>query len=86
MDDDGVEDGSDGYEYTHASPTLYLPHLLCVLGPSSLTLHKHVLGRRRILIYTQQPSKRPADMCFGDQTTPVTQGEPNAAPQLKDIN
>jgi hypothetical protein len=60
----------------HASPTLHLPHLLRVLGPSSLTLYKHVLGRRRILIYTQPPVEAAcffcqvaADMCFEDQTT-----------------
>ncbi|KAH8980082.1 hypothetical protein EDB92DRAFT_2107324 [Lactarius akahatsu] len=90
IDDGGVEDVGDGYEqYTHASPTLHLPHLLRVLGPSSLTLYKHVLGRRRILIYTQPPVEAAcflcqvaADMCFEDQTTPATQG-PNAAPQLK---
>ncbi|KAH9025915.1 hypothetical protein EDB84DRAFT_1611676, partial [Lactarius hengduanensis] len=83
IDDGGAED------YTHASPTLHLPHLLRVLGPSSLTLYKHVLGRRRILIYTQPPVEAAcflcqvaADMCFEDQTTPAAQG-PNAAPQLK---
>ncbi|KAH9052330.1 hypothetical protein EDB87DRAFT_1797946 [Lactarius vividus] len=85
MDDGRVED------YTHASPTLHLPHLLHVLGPSSLTLYKHVLGRRRILIYTQPPVEAAcflcqvaADMCFEDQTTSTAQGEaPNAVPQLK---
>jgi hypothetical protein len=62
--------------HMHASPTLHLPHLLRVLGPSSLTLYKHVLGRRRILIYTQPPVEAAcffcqvaADMCFEDQTT-----------------
>ncbi|KAH9169759.1 hypothetical protein EDB89DRAFT_2072611 [Lactarius sanguifluus] len=41
------EDGVDAYEhYTHASPTLHLPHLLRALGPSSLY---HVFGFRRIL-------------------------------------
>ena len=60
---------------THANPTLHLPHVLRVLGPSSLTLYKHVLGRRRILIYTQPPVEPAcilcqvaADMCFEDQT------------------
>jgi len=60
---------------THFNPTLYLPHFLRVLGPSSLTLYKHVLGRRRILIYTQPPVEPAcmlcqvaADMCFEDQT------------------
>ena len=79
----------------HASPTLHLPHLLRVLGPSSLTLYKHVLGRRRILIFTQPPVEAAcflcqvaADMCFEDQTTPLsdptTEGSaPGAAPQLK---
>ncbi|KAH9169740.1 hypothetical protein EDB89DRAFT_2072598 [Lactarius sanguifluus] len=79
------------WQYTHASPTLHLPHLLRVLGPSSLTLYKHVIGRRRILIYTQPPVEAAcflcqvaADMCFEDQTTPRTQGEaPSATLQLK---
>lgn len=96
LDFDTDEDGGDGYEHhMHASPTLHLPHLLRVLGPSSLTLYKHVLGRRRILIYTQPPVEAAcflcqvaADMCFEDQTSPVsdptTEGEgPGAAPQMK---
>ncbi|KAH9057019.1 hypothetical protein EDB83DRAFT_2520952 [Lactarius deliciosus] len=87
IDDSGVEDGSDGYEqYTHASPTLHLPHLLRVLGPSSLMLYKHALGRRRMLIYTQPPVEAACFLCqvAADKTrTPATQGEPNAAPQLK---
>lgn len=59
---------------TSHHPTLHLPHLLRILGPSSLTLYKHVLGRRRILIYTQPPVEAAcilcqvaADMCFDDQ-------------------
>ncbi|KAH9168538.1 hypothetical protein EDB89DRAFT_1855427 [Lactarius sanguifluus] len=82
-----IDDGG----YTHASPTLHLPHLLRVLGPSSLTLYKHVLGRRRILIYTQPPVEAAcflcqvaADMCFEDQTISTAQGEGSgASPQLK---
>jgi hypothetical protein len=74
----------------HASPTLHLPHLLRVLGPSSLTLYKHVLGRRRILIYTQPPVEAAclfcqvaADMCFEDQTTTAPDSSPEGlAPQL----
>jgi DENN domain-containing protein 11 len=60
---------------THVNPTLHLPHFLRVLGPSSLTLYKHVLGRKRILIYTQPPVELAcmlcqvaADICFEDQT------------------
>ncbi|KAH9022599.1 hypothetical protein EDB84DRAFT_1564944 [Lactarius hengduanensis] len=79
MDNGVAEDGSDWYEQrTHASPTLHLPHLL-----------RHVLGRRRILIYTQPPVEAAcflcqvaAGMCFEDQTTPATQGEPNATLQF----
>lgn len=59
---------------TSHHPTLHLAHLLRILGPSSLTLYKHVLGRRRILIYTQPPVEAAcilcqvaADMCFDDQ-------------------
>lgn len=58
----------------HVNPTLYLPHVLRLLGPSSLTLYKHVLGRRRILVYTQPPIEPAfifcqvaADICFEDQ-------------------
>jgi len=57
-----------------SNPTLHLPHLLRVLGPSTLTLYKHVLGRRRILIYTLPPVEAAcilcrvaADMCYEDQ-------------------
>ncbi|GJE95274.1 hypothetical protein PsYK624_114570 [Phanerochaete sordida] len=59
------------------TPTLHLPHLLRALGPSSLTLYKHILGRRRVLIYTAPPVEPAcvlcqvaADMCFEAQTTP----------------
>lgn len=59
------------------NPTLHLPHLLRALGPSSLTLYKHILGRRRVLIYTSPPVEPAcvlcqvaADMCFEAQTTP----------------
>lgn len=36
-------------------PAFHLSHVLHVLGISSLTLFKHALGRRRILIYTHPP-------------------------------
>lgn len=59
------------------NPTLHLPHLLRALGPSSLTLYKHILGRRRVLIYTTPPIEPAcvlcqvaADMCFEAQTSP----------------
>ncbi|PBK87215.1 hypothetical protein ARMGADRAFT_1047655 [Armillaria gallica] len=53
------------------NPTLHLPHLLRILGPSSLTLYKHVIGRKRILIFTLPPVQAAcilchvaADMCY----------------------
>ena len=59
------------------NPTLHLPHLLRALGPSSLTLYNHILGRRRVLIYTAPPVEPAcvlcqvaADMCFEAQTPP----------------
>jgi hypothetical protein len=68
------------------NPTLYLPHVLRALGPSSLTLYKHILGRRRVLIYTSPPVEPAcvlcqvaADMCFEAQTTPsFSLDEPSA--------
>jgi len=51
-----------------------LPHLLRILGLSTITLYKHILGRRRILIYTLPPVEASgilcqvaADMCYEDQ-------------------
>lgn len=59
-----------------AHPTVHLPHLLRILGPSSLILYKHVLGRRRILIYTLPPVQAActlcqvaADLCYEQQVT-----------------
>lgn len=56
------------------NPTIHLPHLLRILGLSTITLYKHVLGRKRILIYTLPPVEPSgilcqvaADMCFEDQ-------------------
>jgi len=57
-----------------SNPTLHLPHLLRILGPSSLTLYKHVLGRKRILFYTLPPvevacilCQVAADLCYENQ-------------------
>ena len=57
-----------------SNPTLHLPHLLRILGPSSLTLYKHILGRKRVLIYTLPPvevacilCQVAADICFDSQ-------------------
>ncbi|KAH8105341.1 hypothetical protein BXZ70DRAFT_920533 [Cristinia sonorae] len=66
----------DGTETStfQTSPTLHLPHMLRILGPSSLTLYKHVLGRQRVLIYTAPPVEAAcvlcqvaADICYDDQ-------------------
>ncbi|KAF5353574.1 hypothetical protein D9757_013711 [Collybiopsis confluens] len=45
------------------NPTLHLPHLLRILGPSTLTLYKHVIGRKRILIYTLPPVEAACILC-----------------------
>ncbi|KAI0033588.1 hypothetical protein K488DRAFT_77805 [Vararia minispora EC-137] len=78
-DDTSTELSSD------ADPALHLAYLLRLLGPSSLTLYKHVLGRRRVLIYTLPPVERAsllcqaaADMCFAAQAAPDA-----AQPSLK---
>ncbi|KAF8151642.1 hypothetical protein B0H34DRAFT_755784 [Crassisporium funariophilum] len=56
------------------NPVIHLPHLLRILGPSSLTLYKHILGRKRVLIYTLPPvevacilCQVTADLCFDCQ-------------------
>ncbi|TFK68934.1 hypothetical protein BDN72DRAFT_841243 [Pluteus cervinus] len=74
------------------TPTLHLSHLLRILGPSSLTLYKHVLGRRRILIYTLPPVEAACilchvagDICFEDQvsTSDGRQATPGPGGKLK---
>ncbi|GJJ11540.1 hypothetical protein Clacol_005774 [Clathrus columnatus] len=51
----GVEREEDeGLDYKF-HPALHLPHILRILGPSSLTLYKHALAQKRILIYTNPP-------------------------------
>lgn len=68
----------ESYDPSSSNPTMHLPHLLQILGPSSLTLYKHVLGRRRILIYTLPPVEAAcvlcqvaADLCYEDQSAPA---------------
>ncbi|KIK65185.1 hypothetical protein GYMLUDRAFT_56608 [Collybiopsis luxurians FD-317 M1] len=48
---------------SNTNPTLHLPHLLRILGPSTLTLYKHVVGRKRILIYTLPPVEAACILC-----------------------
>lgn len=90
--DDENEGRSDVMDTSiHANPTLHLPHVLRLLGPSSLTLYKHVLGRRRILVYTQPPIEPAsilcqvaADICFEDQIAhDTTEGSTAPHPRLK---
>ncbi|KAH9946749.1 hypothetical protein B0H21DRAFT_742241 [Amylocystis lapponica] len=57
-----------------SNPAIHLSHVLRILGPSCLTLYKHILGRRRILIYTLPPVEAAcilcqvaADICYEDQ-------------------
>ncbi|KAF9650436.1 hypothetical protein BDM02DRAFT_3154894 [Thelephora ganbajun] len=45
------------------NPTTHLPHLLRILGLSTITLYKHILGRRRILIYTLPPVEASGILC-----------------------
>lgn len=49
---------------TPSTATLHLSHLLRILGPSAVTLYKHVLGRRRILIYTLPPVEAACSFCY----------------------
>lgn len=55
-------DGDDS-DRSQSNPTLHLPHLLRILGPSALTLYKHVIGRKRILIYTLPPVEAACILC-----------------------
>ncbi|KAG2364781.1 hypothetical protein BDR07DRAFT_1400675 [Suillus spraguei] len=68
-------------EFSRFNPTMHLSHLLRILGPSALTLYKHVLGRQRILIYTLPPVEAAcilcqvaADICYAAQLDPLTNG------------
>ncbi|KAF5375835.1 hypothetical protein D9615_008178 [Tricholomella constricta] len=72
-----------------ANPTFHLPHLLRILGPSSLTMYKHVLGRRRILIYTLPPVEAAcilcqvaADICYEAQLDNSPEGHQTSHPHI----
>ncbi|TFK51280.1 hypothetical protein OE88DRAFT_1712549 [Heliocybe sulcata] len=74
-------DGSTSDPYS-MHPTSHLPHLLRILGPSSLTLYKHILGRQRILIFTLPPVEAScilcqvaADLCLEAQVDSATEGD-----------
>ncbi|KAI0641636.1 hypothetical protein C8Q79DRAFT_988423 [Trametes meyenii] len=61
---------------SNSSPAVHLPHILRILGPSSLTLYKHILGRRRVLIITLPPVEAAcilcqvaADTCYQEQVS-----------------
>ncbi|KAI0764228.1 hypothetical protein BD413DRAFT_196727 [Trametes elegans] len=71
-------------EHSDYSPTVHLPHILRILGPSSLTLYKHILGRRRILIVTLPPVEAAcilcqvaADICYQEQVSELVASEGN---------
>lgn len=62
--------------FSDSCPTVHLPHLLRILGPSALTLYKHILGRRRVLVITLPPVEAAcilcqvaADMCYQEQVS-----------------
>ncbi|KAG5735434.1 Protein LCHN [Termitomyces sp. T112] len=57
------QDFSDSTEF-NSHPTLHLSQLFRILGPSSLIIYRHVLGRRRILIYTQPPVEAACILCY----------------------
>ncbi|KAF8224903.1 hypothetical protein L208DRAFT_1308524 [Tricholoma matsutake] len=82
----------DEVENSNANPILHLSHLLRILGPSSLTLHKYILGRQRILIYTLPPVEAAcilcqvaADMCYDVQQQDASSDSRNSPlpPRLK---
>ena len=61
------------------TPTHHLPHLLRILGLSSLTLYKFILSRRRIMIFTLPPVEVAgilawiaADLCREHHSLPKT--------------
>lgn len=64
------------------NPSLHLSHLLRILGPSSMTLYKFVLSRRRVMIYTLPPvevscmlSWLAADLCREYHMSPEAQSQ-----------
>ncbi|EIW77717.1 hypothetical protein CONPUDRAFT_108960 [Coniophora puteana RWD-64-598 SS2] len=85
-------DGPDS-DWCPSNPTPHLPHLLRILGPSALTVYKHVLGRRRILIYTLPPVEAAcilcqvaADICYESQLDPSlysTSGEDDTSSRYR---
>ncbi|TRM66558.1 hypothetical protein BD626DRAFT_565660 [Schizophyllum amplum] len=63
LEDPVSSDGFVNPDPSSQSPTLHLPHMLRILGPTALTLYKHILGRRRIMIYTLPPVEAACILC-----------------------
>ncbi|KAH6918331.1 hypothetical protein BKA70DRAFT_13308 [Coprinopsis sp. MPI-PUGE-AT-0042] len=68
-------------------PALQLPSLVSLLGPSSVTLFKHLLARKRVMIYTNVPVGPACTMCYaivdmvrGMQTDSLSEEEEMAMP------
>ncbi|KAH9023767.1 hypothetical protein EDB85DRAFT_2277774 [Lactarius pseudohatsudake] len=82
-DDGGAQDGSDGStRFPDDAPS---PPSACAMAllthAIQVAADTHIHGAVEATSFLCQVV---ADMCIEDQTTPATQGEPNAAPQLKD--
>ncbi|EAU83600.2 hypothetical protein CC1G_07973 [Coprinopsis cinerea okayama7 len=59
-------------------PTLQLPSLLTLLGPSSVTLFRHLLARKRIMVFTNVPVGPACTMCYAmvDMVRAVQSNDP----------
>lgn len=84
IDPHGASSQSEDSRTLETSPTIHLPHLLRILGPSSLTLYKYLLGRRRVLVYTAPPVEAAcilcqvaADICYEDQISELPRAPDN---------
>uniref|UniRef100_D8Q6V7 Protein LCHN n=1 Tax=Schizophyllum commune (strain H4-8 / FGSC 9210) TaxID=578458 RepID=D8Q6V7_SCHCM len=63
LEDPPTSDGFVNPDPSSQPPVLHLPHLLRILGPTALTLYKHILGRRRIMVYTLPPVEAACILC-----------------------
>ncbi|KAL1744728.1 hypothetical protein HDZ31DRAFT_37922 [Schizophyllum fasciatum] len=93
LEDPPSSDGFVNPDPSSQPPVLHLPHLLRILGPTALTLYKHILGRRRIMVYTLPPVEAAcilcqvaSDLCLEVQLQdPAAEGAANQAPAYYDL-
>ncbi|KAG8924145.1 hypothetical protein FRC02_010624 [Tulasnella sp. 418] len=82
-DDTWESETSSASPSTH--PLLHLPHFLRLVGPSFITLFKHVLARKRVLLYSRAPVEATCLLAMASIDTAFGAGRSTETPDLEGV-